>query len=83
MAKRAGAHAAWAKYGTVYDRELWLRLVRVTHWTDDDVRREKELQKEVVDVHPDVELKSFPGILDHYNFVRRTEANYLAHTNKE
>jgi phosphoglycolate phosphatase len=37
MAKRAGAWAAWAEYGTRYDPALWERLVRVTHWSAQDV----------------------------------------------
>lgn len=39
MAKAAGVWAAWAKYGTVFDKVMWDRLVRITHWTAKDVER--------------------------------------------
>lgn len=46
MAKAAGVHAVRAKYGTRYDRDLWLDLVWITHWTDEDVAREAERNSE-------------------------------------
>ncbi len=39
MAKGAGVWAAWAKYGTVYEKERWETLTRVTHWTEEMVER--------------------------------------------
>lgn len=46
MASRAGAYSIWAKYGSKHDPEEYEKLVRVTHWTDDDVAREKDLKNE-------------------------------------
>ncbi|MCX6578961.1 MAG: HAD family hydrolase [Candidatus Aminicenantes bacterium] len=68
MAKRAGAHAAWARYGTLYDKTLWEKLVRVTHWTAEDVARESQLRNEAEGVLPDVNLESFTELTDHYEF---------------
>jgi len=58
MAKDAGAHAAWAEYGTRYDAALWDRLVRITHWTDDDVARAEVAKRRYAGVVPDVILRS-------------------------
>jgi FMN phosphatase YigB (HAD superfamily) len=68
MARRAGVHAAWARYGTQYDRSLWDALVSVSHWTPEDVRRESELRAEASDVEPDVELHRFADLLGAYDF---------------
>jgi len=63
MATAAGVTAAWARYGTQYDRDLWKILVRVTHWTDEDVAREEELKKEYHGVNPDFTIDSFDEVL--------------------
>lgn len=44
-AKSAGVWSAWAEYGTKYDRKLWDQLVRITHWTTEDVKRAEEAQR--------------------------------------
>lgn len=56
MAVEAGVLCAWAKYGTTYDRSLWSGLVRVTHWTDEDVRDAEEAKKRFGGVEPDLTL---------------------------
>lgn len=43
LAQAAGVHDLHAAYGRSYDAALWERLVAVTHWTPEDVAREKEL----------------------------------------
>jgi len=63
MATEAGVMAVWAKYGTQYDRSLWNVLVRVTHWTDTDVRREEELRHQYSNVRPDRTINSFTEVL--------------------
>ena len=45
MAKQAGVRSVWARYGTKYDPACWAFLVKITHWTDEDVRREKDMCK--------------------------------------
>jgi phosphoglycolate phosphatase len=59
MAKHAGVTAIWARYGTLYDPEYWKYLVKVTHWTDEDVSREKALEAKYRDVVPDYIIDSF------------------------
>jgi FMN phosphatase YigB (HAD superfamily) len=77
MAKRAGTHAAWARYGTKYDKKLWEKLVRITHWTKEDAAREFQLRNETKDVSPDVELDSFDEVTGHYLFCPASyEVNY-------
>lgn len=63
MAKSAGAKAVWARYGTNYDKKLWDILVRVTHWTDEDVKREAELRTLSKDIAPDFIIDCFAEIL--------------------
>jgi FMN phosphatase YigB (HAD superfamily) len=63
MAKSAGVHAVWARYGTRYDRCLWESLVPITHWTDDDVAREAQLRKALEGVQPDYVIDSFEEML--------------------
>lgn len=63
MAKNAGVKAVWAKYGVDCDPTLWQILVRVTHWTAEDVQREAELKKSFVKIVPDLTVNSFSEIL--------------------
>ncbi len=53
MAKRAGVFAIWAEYGAQHDRSLYADLVRVTHWTIDEVAREQRLNAEAASISPD------------------------------
>jgi FMN phosphatase YigB (HAD superfamily) len=59
MAKEAGVTAIWARYGTKYDPDCWTYLVRITHWTDDDVNREKSLKTKYGSVIPDHAIDEF------------------------
>jgi FMN phosphatase YigB (HAD superfamily) len=68
MAKRAGLHSAWAKFGTLYDKALWPKLVRVTHWTDADVERERVLREEARGSEPDYILDGFSDIALYVDF---------------
>jgi len=63
MATRAGVVAMWARYGTKVDAEDWRRLVRITHWTDEDVRREAELKLAFADAKPDYTIDRFDDLL--------------------
>ena len=53
MAKKAGCFAIWARYGVHRDREMYERLVRISHWTDADVLRERNFAEEARTVAPD------------------------------
>lgn len=68
MANRAGARSAWARYGSIYDKTLWADLVRVTHWTSEDVAREARLKEETEGVEPDLELERFSDLLQAFDF---------------
>lgn len=64
MAKRAHVYAIWAKYGTNHNETDYQRLVRVSHWTDEDIRREKTLAIEVSSISPDyIAENSFAEVL--------------------
>jgi phosphoglycolate phosphatase len=68
MAKAAGVFAVWARYGTLYNQAHWATLVRVTHWSKEDVQRESELRVKFGNVHADVELNCFSQLLDEFAF---------------
>jgi FMN phosphatase YigB (HAD superfamily) len=68
MARQAGVTAAWARYGTLFDRSAWAILVRVTHWTDDDVRRAAHAEATLGDVKPDLTLDTFSDLLARATF---------------
>ena len=46
MAQRAGVTDVWAKYGVAQSRAEYELLRRVTHWTDEDVSKERKLTPE-------------------------------------
>ena len=49
MAQDAGVDYAWAKYGEWQDSDAYELLRAVTHWTDEDVEREKRVRQREVD----------------------------------
>jgi phosphoglycolate phosphatase len=64
MAKRAGVFSIWAEYGTHHDPSLYADLVRVSHWTADEIAREKRLSVEAKSIRPDfVASTSFDDVL--------------------
>ncbi|WJY23123.1 HAD family hydrolase [Fontisubflavum oceani] len=64
MAKNTGVCAAWAKYGTQHSEEDYAALVRVSHWTSEDVEREIKLKEQAAGVAPDIILEnSFSEVL--------------------
>lgn len=69
MANRAGVESAWAKYGTGYDHALWHQLVRVSHWTEADVRREHDLKVQAKNASPTATLDRFDELLTKFDFV--------------
>jgi FMN phosphatase YigB (HAD superfamily) len=65
MAKRAGVTAVWARYGATHSESEYQKLVRITHWTPEDVAREADLKAQAADVTPDYVLESeFSEILN-------------------
>jgi phosphoglycolate phosphatase len=63
MAKAAGVTAVWARYGTTFDPRHWDILVRVSHWSEEDIRREAELKRRHGMVQPDFTIDSFDELL--------------------
>ena len=64
MAKRAGVFGIWAKYGSILDSDAYEKLVRVSHWTDEDVYKERRYSKEAKLIQPDfIATESFQEIL--------------------
>lgn len=70
MAKSVGASAALAEYGGKFEPIYWQKLVRITHWTSDDVDRAERAKKLFAHVKADVDLQRFDEILKHFTFVR-------------
>lgn len=69
MAKEAGTWSAFAEYGLRFEKSMWTKLVRVTHWTDEDIRRNEESRRLYGDTKPDVVLnESFSQILNCFSF---------------
>jgi len=65
MAKNAGVFAIWAAYGSRHGSTLYGDLVRISHWTAEEVAREKKLSEEAKTIMPDyVAENSFAQVLD-------------------
>jgi HAD superfamily hydrolase (TIGR01549 family) len=64
MAKRANIFAIWAAYGAQPDLAMYRDLVRVSHWTADEVEREQRLKEEAKNIEPDfIARQSFAEVL--------------------
>ena len=59
MAIDAGLTAVWAKYGIDHDPENMELLLRITHWTEEEVGRMKRVAQER-DIEPDLILDESP-----------------------
>lgn len=71
MAQKAGVTDVWAKYGAGQHRDEYELLRRVTHWSDADVERERQILKgaEGMIITPTYTLEhSFEEIVDHFDF---------------
>jgi phosphoglycolate phosphatase len=65
MAKRAGVFAIWAEYGARHDKLLYSDLVRVSHWTPEEIEREERIRREALSISPDfVARDSFLDVID-------------------
>lgn len=63
MAKNAKVFAIWAAYGSKHDPETYRALVRVSHWTEDEVVREKRLSDQAKNIAPDFTADAFADAL--------------------
>jgi FMN phosphatase YigB (HAD superfamily) len=68
MAREVGAMDVLAQYGVSHTRKEYALLQRVSHWTEEDVLREKEINAQP-HVTPSVVLeRGFDELLDHFEF---------------
>jgi len=64
MAKRADVFSIWAAYGASHEPEMYRALVRISHWTPEEVAQEKELSEEAKNIRPDyIARDSFAEVL--------------------
>ena len=69
MAQQVGVFDVWAEYGQVEDRREYALLQRVSHWTEADVQRERDISARP-HVTPTFALhESFGELLRHFEFV--------------
>lgn len=71
MAKDAGVDSVFAKYGNEhfkYNKDDYNLLRDVTHWTDDDVERERKIKEQNKDTHSELVANKFSDILDFFEF---------------
>ncbi|TDB80267.1 HAD family hydrolase [Micromonospora sp. KC721] len=68
MAKRAGMLAAWARYGTHHDPDLWRDLVSLSHWDPSAVNAAESAGAESPQYAPNATLDAFDELREHYTF---------------
>lgn len=74
MAQHANIYDIYAKYGTSHQRKEYELLKKVTHWTDDEVQKEKNTTSR--DIVPTYTLKaSFCEIFDYFDFGINANSN--------
>ena len=68
MAKRSNVFSIWAAYGAEHDPKEYAELVRISHWTAEEVEREQQLMAQARDIRPDyIAVKSFSEVLEALN----------------
>lgn len=71
MAQQAGITSVYAKYGHRSASDEYDMLVSVTHWTDEDVDRERAFKNKCLNlVEPDYSIDKFSDILNIFNYVK-------------
>jgi phosphoglycolate phosphatase-like HAD superfamily hydrolase len=64
MAKRASVFSIWAEYGAKHDAKLYAQLIRISHWTPEEVATELRLKEEAKAIRPDyIARNSFEEVL--------------------
>lgn len=74
MAKRAGTLAAWARYGTSHDPQLWRDLVEISHWAPAAVAVVENSAASQNKAQPDVIIDAFTELLYHFTFTNESVA---------
>lgn len=68
MAKQAGVCAVWARYGTNHSADHWRRVLRVSHWTANDVHRDELSRRALETMKPDAVIDRFSDLVDILSF---------------
>jgi phosphoglycolate phosphatase len=68
MAQELGVHDVHAQYGVPHDRHGYNLLRRVSHWTPEDIEREKELSTRPTVTPSHVLTEDFTQLLTMFNF---------------
>jgi HAD superfamily hydrolase (TIGR01549 family) len=63
MARKANVFAVWAAYGSKHDPAMYKALVRVSHWTEAEETRERQLMEQAIDFPPDYTAELFSDII--------------------
>lgn len=70
MAKRAGVFAVWAAYGAEHSAALYDALVRISHWTPEEVEWERLLRIEARGISPNfVAHREFSEVLTVFGII--------------
>jgi phosphoglycolate phosphatase len=69
MAQKAGVLDVWAKYGTSQHKQEYALLRKVTHWTDQEVEKERAVIKDARVVPTYTLHLSFKELLDLFEVV--------------
>ena len=65
MARQAGCFAIWAEYGVCKDPDMYSKLVAISHWSDADISRERQLAQNAAGVVPNFTChRSIAELLD-------------------
>lgn len=69
MAQQAQITSVHASYGHVIDNDKYNLLVEVTHWTDEDVKRERDFKRRKLSIDaPDYEITTFSQLKNLFKF---------------
>jgi FMN phosphatase YigB (HAD superfamily) len=59
MANEAGIVSAWAKYGSHHPSHEWDKIVVISHWSEEDIKKEAELRHKTSHAKPDFIIENF------------------------
>ena len=81
MAKHANIFAIWAAYGARHRVDYYDMLVRISHWTPEDVERERQLADAAQDIRPDfIAEQSISEILPLFGLSQRESPRQYANS---
>lgn len=79
MSNDAGIFSVWAKYGVNSTKDNYKKLVRISHWSEEDVIREQVLAQKAKGARPNAVLsKSFDEILNYIEAHNELRTRHIA-----